>query len=60
MEILNIHTSSMRDSNRLAKDVDLRELASRTKNFSGAEIEGLVRSAQSTAMNRYIKVCTSC
>jgi vesicle-fusing ATPase len=55
MEILNIHTSSMRDSNRLAKDVDLSELASRTKNFSGAEIEGLVRSAQSTAMNRYIK-----
>lgn len=40
----------------LAKDVDVNELAVETKNYSGAELEGLVRAAQSTAMNRHIKV----
>jgi vesicle-fusing ATPase len=40
----------------MAPDVDLPELSALTKNFSGAEIEGLVRAAQSTAMNRLIKV----
>lgn len=37
-------------------NVDLSDLARRTKNFSGAEIEGLVRAAQSSAMNRLVKV----
>lgn len=56
LQILNIHTAKMRQSNMLAKDVDIKELAVDTKNFSGAELEGLVRAAQSTAMNRHIKV----
>ncbi|KAJ8918795.1 hypothetical protein NQ315_011079 [Exocentrus adspersus] len=37
------------------EDVDLYELATLTKNFSGAELEGLIRAAQATAMNRLIK-----
>ena len=56
VQILNIHTTTMREHEKLADDVDIKELAALSKNFSGAEIEGLVRAAQSTAMNRLIKV----
>lgn len=40
----------------LAQDVDLALLAERTKNFSGAEIEGLVKSAASYALNRNVDI----
>jgi len=55
VQILNIHTKTMRSNGKLAGDVDLAELATLTKNFSGAEIEGLVRAAQSCALNRLVK-----
>ncbi|EFX83077.1 hypothetical protein DAPPUDRAFT_48480, partial [Daphnia pulex] len=55
VQILLIHTARMRENKKMAADVDLQELAVLTKNFSGAEIEGLVRAAQSTALSRFIK-----
>ena len=48
--------SRMRANGKLSPEVDIVELAASTKNFSGAEIEGLVRAATSMAMNRLIKV----
>lgn len=58
VQILKIHTAKMRDSGILDRDVDLNEIAHVTKNFSGAEISGLVRSATSFALNRHVKVGT--
>uniref|UniRef100_A0A8C3B249 Vesicle-fusing ATPase n=1 Tax=Cyclopterus lumpus TaxID=8103 RepID=A0A8C3B249_CYCLU len=55
IQILHIHTAKMRQYELLTADVDIKELAAETKNYSGAELEGLVRAAQSTAMNRHIK-----
>jgi len=56
LQIVNIHTVKLKENDKLADDVVLKEIAKHTKNFSGAEIEGLVRAASSTAMNRLIKV----
>ncbi|KAL4857940.1 Vesicle-fusing ATPase [Chlorella vulgaris] len=56
VQILQIHTSKMAANSFLDADVDLAELAARTKNFSGAEIEGLVKSATSFALNRQVDV----
>jgi vesicle-fusing ATPase len=57
LQILNIHTSKMRNNGIMDNDVSLEELAAQTKNFSGAEIGGLVKSATSFAFNRHVKVC---
>jgi vesicle-fusing ATPase len=58
LQILKIHTAKMRNNDVMEQDVDLEELAKETKNFSGAEISGLVKSATSWAFNRHIKVGT--
>ncbi|CAL8271585.1 unnamed protein product [Lota lota] len=59
VQILTIHTNKMRGFGLLSGDVDIKELAAETKNYSGAELEGLVRAAQSTAMNRHIKATST-
>lgn len=56
VQILKIHTAKMKTNNHLGDDVDLNELAAKTKNFSGAEIAGLVRAAASFAFSRHIKI----
>ncbi len=40
IQIFRIHTTKMRTNNFMAEDVVLEELATMTKNYSGAEIEG--------------------
>ena len=42
----------MQKNNLLAPDVDLREIAKILKNYTGAEIEAIVKSANSFALNR--------
>ncbi|KAI7055157.1 AAA-domain-containing protein, partial [Hortaea werneckii] len=54
-QILKIHTTKMRENGKMADDVNLAELAKSTRNFSGAEINGLVKSASSFALQRHIK-----
>jgi vesicle-fusing ATPase len=55
-QIFDIHTKRMRENSLLAPDVDTAALAARCKNFSGAEIAGLVRAAVSRATEHCIKL----
>lgn len=51
-QILNIHTSKLRVNNLLHPNCDLEEFAKLTKNYTGAEIESLIKSAASYAITR--------
>ena len=51
-QIFRIHTATMQKSGVIDGDVDLLDLASRTKNFSGSEIAKLVRGATSFGITR--------
>ncbi|GLT52493.1 hypothetical protein SLA2020_258310 [Shorea laevis] len=53
-QILQIHTNKMKENSFLAPDVNLQELATRTKNYSGSELEGDVKSA--VALNRQLSM----
>ncbi|RYP65709.1 hypothetical protein DL769_006240 [Monosporascus sp. CRB-8-3] len=55
-EILKIHTSKMKTNGLLDPDVNLEELVGLTKNFSGAELNGLVKAAASFAFSRHTEV----
>jgi vesicle-fusing ATPase len=54
LQILRIHTNTMAKNGRLAQDVSLEALARKTKNYTGADISGLVKSAASFALARPI------
>lgn len=54
LQILEIHTTRMRQAKRLAADVDLKTLALQTKNFTGAELSSLVKNASAFACSREI------
>lgn len=51
LEILKVHTRRV----PLASDVNIEELAKRTKGYSGADLEALVREATMRAIKRAIK-----
>jgi vesicle-fusing ATPase len=57
-QILNIHTRNMQKANRITPDAlsKLPILAGKAKNFSGAELEGLVKAASSYALTRCVDV----
>jgi vesicle-fusing ATPase len=58
LQILNIHTKNMKENKRISPEVidRLDEISDKTKNFSGAEIEGLVKAATSYALTRCVDV----
>ncbi|KAL3740109.1 hypothetical protein ACJRO7_021398 [Eucalyptus globulus] len=56
LQIFQIHTNEMKENSFLAPDVNLSMLAARTMNYSGAEIEGVVKSAVSYALNRQLSL----
>ena len=56
LQILNIKTSNMKKNNRISSEVlsRLSEIADQTENYTGAELEGLVRNAASFSLARLL------
>lgn len=57
-DILEIHTRRMRESGLLCASFNDEALVDKTKNFTGAELEAVVKGAASHAMARYDKDTT--
>lgn len=55
LEIFQIHTKQMSGNNYLGDDVDFRQMAKLSKNYTGAEISAVIRSASSFALERKVK-----
>lgn len=56
-DILEIHTKTMRESGRcILSSEEIQFIAERTPNYSGAELEGLVKMASSLAISRDLKL----
>ncbi len=51
-DILTIHTNKMKNAGYLNDNVDLTELAKLTKNFTGAEIESVIKNAVSYSISK--------
>jgi len=58
LQILNIHTKSMQKAKRITPEAiqKIPVIAEKAKNFSGAELEGLVKAASSFALARCLDV----
>lgn len=57
-QIFKIHTRKLRALKAIGADVDFTELSELAANYTGAEIEGVVKSAQSFALNNAIDATT--
>lgn len=53
--MLEIHTELMKNNQFLDDSVNIKELAKMAKNYTGAELEGVIKSAQSFALERWKK-----
>lgn len=58
LQILNIHTKNMQKAKRITSEAvqKIPAIAEKAKNFSGAELEGLVKAASSFALARCLDV----
>jgi vesicle-fusing ATPase len=54
LQILNIHTDGLKKTGKIAPDVDLQQIAKNTNNYTGAEIEGIVRKAAARGLRRLV------
>lgn len=59
LEILNVHTKKMA-SNHILENVDLEEIARLTRNYTGAELAAVVKSAVSFPLERKVEKEKTC